>query len=53
MDKSDSLSFSTGDENHSVVDLTSNKYAGNFCSMCYVSVTSCCCVSVTFCLKVV
>lgn len=28
MSKSESLSFSTGDEDHSVVDLTSNKYAG-------------------------
>lgn len=28
MSKSDSLSFSTGQENDSVVDLTSNKYAG-------------------------
>ncbi|WJX21784.1 hypothetical protein P8452_11171 [Trifolium repens] len=27
MSKSESLSFSTGDEDHSVVDLTSNKYA--------------------------
>ncbi|MED6130877.1 hypothetical protein PIB30_004740 [Stylosanthes scabra] len=27
MSKSDSLSFSTGDEDHSIVDLTSNKYA--------------------------
>ncbi|GAY49938.1 hypothetical protein CUMW_122910 [Citrus unshiu] len=27
MNKSESLSFSTGDEDHSVVDLTSNKYA--------------------------
>ncbi|KAF4350064.1 hypothetical protein G4B88_004676 [Cannabis sativa] len=27
MDTSESLSFSTGDEDHSVVDLTSNKYA--------------------------
>lgn len=30
MDRSDSLSFKTGDEDDSVVDLTSNKYAGNF-----------------------
>lgn len=30
MDQSESLSFSTGDDDHSVVDLTSNKYAGNF-----------------------
>lgn len=30
MNRSDSLSFKTGDENDSVVDLTSNKYAGNF-----------------------
>lgn len=30
MSKSESLSFSTGDEDHSVVDLTSNKYAGKF-----------------------
>lgn len=29
MDRSDSLSFKTGDEDDSVVDLTSNKYAGN------------------------
>jgi len=28
MNKSESLSFSTGNEDHSVVDLTSNKYAG-------------------------
>ena len=28
MSKSDSLSFSTGQEDDSVVDLTSNKYAG-------------------------
>lgn len=28
MSKSESLSFSTGDNEHSVVDLTSNKYAG-------------------------
>lgn len=30
MNRSDSLSFKTGDEDDSVVDLTSNKYAGNF-----------------------
>lgn len=30
MSKSESLSFSTGDEDHSVVDLTSNKYAGKY-----------------------
>jgi uncharacterized protein YdiU (UPF0061 family) len=30
MNKSESLSFSTGDEDHSVVDLTSNKYAGKY-----------------------
>lgn len=33
MSKSDSLSFSIGDEDHSVVDLTSNKYAGNYVNM--------------------
>lgn len=29
MSRSESLSFNTGNEEHSVVDLTSNKYAGN------------------------
>lgn len=31
MNRSESLSFSTGNEDNSVVDLTSNKYAGNIC----------------------
>lgn len=30
MSKSESLSFSTGKEDNAVVDLTSNKYAGNY-----------------------
>lgn len=30
MSKSESLSFSTGEEENTVVDLTSNKYAGEF-----------------------
>lgn len=29
MSRSESLSFNTGNEEHEVVDLTSNKYAGN------------------------
>ena len=38
MTKSGSLSFSTGKEDESVVDLTSNKYAGNrliHCPYCF------------------
>lgn len=32
MSRSESLSFNTGNEEHSVVDLTSNKYAGTHLS---------------------
>lgn len=37
MSKSEGLSFSTGDEDHSVVDLTSNKYAGIIFFFCRIN----------------
>lgn len=47
MSKSESVSFSTGDDNNEVVDLTSNKYAGS-CLCMYILDT---CYMSLFCLS--
>lgn len=38
MSKSESISFSTGEEDDSVVDLTSNKYAGEYIALLEVNI---------------